>query len=334
MNITALKTFLGKNRDKILHNIKILVQPSIVRLFPSRWYSEKEPDFLILGLQKSGSTWLALLLNNHPEITCIPIFIQPKGKLAVSEGHFFDALGEIDNNPDFFRIRITQGHKGFFNDMYNMIDKLDRQEYINILVKRYNALLQRKKNSRSRLVGDKTPEYIFYLDTIDGVFPQIKKICILRNHYDRIVSFHYHQIRKKRWEHKTIEDWEVESYCDRIEREYSALLEYDGSIYVETYENFSKNPVSPLKDILKYLEVSSNERIIKDIIDQAHFSRLSDGRTRGESDIESHFRKGVVGDGLKEMTKNQRKYVYNSLEGMTHELMKKYSLDLSHYLDY
>ena len=294
----------------------------------------------IIGLFKLGSffsrkrSFWPIQGNNHPEIACIPIFLQPQGKLAVSEGHFFDALGEIDKNPDFFRTRITQGHKGFFNDLYHLIDKVDRQEYFNILMKRYNALLQNHKKTNSRLVGDKTPEYVFYLDTIENVFPQIKKICILRNHCDRIVSFHYHQIRKKRWKHKGIEDWEVEKYCDRIEREYKALFSHNGSIYVETYESFSTNPNPPLKSILKYLEVSRDESLIRDIIDHANFSRLSGGRTRGKSDTESHFRKGIVGDSLKEMSKNQRKYVSGRLEGLTHRLMDKYSIDLSFYLKY
>ena len=126
----------------------------------------------------------------------------------------------------------------------------------------------------------------------------------------------------------------MEKYCDRIEREYRVLLAHKRSLYVETYENFSENLVSPLKAILNYLEVCLDESLIRDIIDKAHFSRLSGGRARGESDIASHFRKGVVGDGLKEMTKNQRKYVYDRLEGLTRQLMDKYSIDLSLYLTY
>lgn len=332
MKLQTLKAFLSEYRYKILQNIKIFTQPTLVQLFPSRWYSDRAPDFLIVGLQKCGSTWLTILLDNHPEITCIPTLYRPGKTKRVSEGHFFDALGTIDKDREFFRIRLTQGHRGFFSDLYRLVDSVNRQELIEKLVKRYNAYLLRQKRPGSRLVGDKTPEYVFHLDLIEDLYPKIKKICILRNHCDRIVSFHYLQIRKKRWKHNVIEDWEVESYCDRIEREYKALLAHKGSIQFVTYENISHNPLPPLAAILTYLEVSKDDYLLRNIIERASFSRFSGGRARGAPDIRSHFRKGVVGDGQKEMTEAQRKYVYRRLEGLTCDLMEKYSLGLSHYL--
>ena len=334
-NVTV-KTLLFEYKDEILHKIRVFIQPTLVRLFPSRWYSDRAPDFLIVGLQKCGSTWLAILLDSHPEITCIPTILRPGTTKGTKEGHFFDALGKIDKDRNLFQTRIIQGHKGFFSDLWQLVDKVDREELIRKLVKRYNAFLLRQKKPSSRLVGDKTPEYIFYLDLIENLYPQTKIICILRNHCDRIVSFHYQQIGKKRWKHKVIKDWEVEAYCDRIEREYKTLLAFKGSIQFIIYENLLINPLPPLIAILNYLEVSTDENLLRNIIEQSRFESLSEDPSKGGSNLRrsTMFRKGVIGEGRKEMTEAQRKYVYRRLERLTSELMEKYSLDLNLYLSF
>jgi hypothetical protein len=298
-----------------------------VQLFPDAYYSERPPDFLIVGLQKSGTYWLTNLLNSHPEITCFPL----RPGEEVSEVHFFDGFCAIDKDPVMFQ-KIFFMHKGFFSDLVPLAKKLDRQELLNKFQHRYNAYVQRQKRPNSRIVGEKTPEYIFHLELIDQLYPGIKKLCILRDHCDRIVSFHYHQKRKGRWNHAFIEDWEVEAYCNRIKQEYQALLAYRGSIQLLTYEQLSTNPESVLKTVLTYLGVSAKKDLISEMVERARFERLT-GRVQGNSDPTSHFRKGIVGEGKRELTPAQRRLVHQKLDSLTRQVIKKYSIDLNGYRD-
>ncbi len=306
------------------------LRPTVVLLSPNSWFSEIPPDFLIMGLGKSGTSALSAILDNHPEITSLPARHGP-GE-AVNEGHFFNKLAEMHEKRQDFEYFFNNRHAGFFRDLVPLVDKLDRQDLLNRFRRRYNAYLQRHKHHDSRLVGDKTPEYVFHLDLIEQLYPGVKKICVLRNHLDRIVSFHHMQIRKRRWHHNSIEDWEVESYCERIRKEYNALLSYTGTIRFLTFEQLTTSPEMVLTPILEYLEVSIEQTLIDKMIEAGRFERLA-GRPRGVEDNNSHYRKGIAGEGRKELTLNQQKLVHQQTDSLACELMKKYNLSLSNYLE-
>jgi len=51
------------------------------------------PTFLVIGAQKSGTSWLAAMLGQHPEV----FMASPK------ELHYFDLIENHDRGPDWYR---------------------------------------------------------------------------------------------------------------------------------------------------------------------------------------------------------------------------------------
>ena len=139
----------------------------------------KNPDFFVVGLQKSGSYWVTALLNAHPEIRCFPDLYG--GQTGVGEGRIFDMLASIDeDNGVAFKNSFLNYHNGFYADLVPLLNKISRKDLYIKFRDRYREWCNMHRNGK-RLVGDKTTEYIFHLDMIDDFYPGVKKICIIRD---------------------------------------------------------------------------------------------------------------------------------------------------------
>jgi hypothetical protein len=107
------------------------------------------PDFVCIGAQKAGTSWLHAVLREHPNVWLSPI----------KELHFFDRVGD---NSDFGqrnevvvgkRIRWAQGgrQKGLLRAYYTALKRL----------------VLRKKSRRDRPTGKTDKEaYVAYLDAL------------------------------------------------------------------------------------------------------------------------------------------------------------------------
>jgi len=294
----------------------------------------KDPDFLVVGLNKSGSYWLAAMLDAHPEINCFPTL--PGGKSGVGEPHIFDVLGSIDEDGGAqFRKSFTETRDGYFADLVPYLDKVSRNELYDMFRERYSQWcdLFRKK----RLVGEKTQEYIFYLDIIDYFYPEIKKICIIRDSKDRLVAFYFNQVRKGREAaSKKIPDEFITSFVERVKKEYKILLDYPKEIYCYTYESMIQDSKNALTGVLKFLGAVVSEKILAEMIRAGSFEKLTaldagssdSSRKPGEELSTSHYRKGVAGDWKNYLDDQQAELVNSKLGELEKKMFKKYNLAL------
>ena len=62
------------------------------------------------------------------------------------------------------------------------------------------------------------------------------------------------------------------------------------------YEDLHGNPVPELARILDFLGLDNSDGIIEQCVAACDFSKLAGGRERGQESLQSHFRKGIVGD--------------------------------------
>jgi hypothetical protein len=123
------------------------------------------PDFLILGVQKGGTTSLYNYLIEHPNI------IRARRK----EAHFFDQ--HFEKGISWYR-----GNFPTFMSKY-YIEKIRKQVFI---------------------TGEGSPEYLFYphiAKKVGNLLPKAKLIVLLRNPVDRAYSQYRHNIR---WGHETL----------------------------------------------------------------------------------------------------------------------------------
>lgn len=149
----------------------------------------KRPDFLCIGAQKAGTTWLHHNLKKHSEV-CFPHF---------KELHYYDEIQEGISRNLYARLFDDYWKNGWWRDTlkYSMYDAIKRRK-----VSKFFWLLNfffspRGKywymslfpNKQGVISGDMTPEYAVLnpnlINRINNHFPDVKIILLLRNPIER-----------------------------------------------------------------------------------------------------------------------------------------------------
>ena len=141
--------------------------------------------FFIGGAIKSGTTWLQLLLDGHPQIAC-------KG-----EGHFTTFLA-----PSLRQALVKYGNS--VNDKNKSIFKetdkfpLMREDHFRYLMVAAIGLLLAEYGSDNsvKVVGERTPDTVGHMKFLKELLPNAKLIHIIRDGRDAATSgwFHNHRI--------------------------------------------------------------------------------------------------------------------------------------------
>jgi len=129
------------------------------------------PDFLCVGAQKGGTSWLFHQLTLHPDFWMPP----------VKEVHYFDSMSKVKrNNPP----RCKDERDQWF--LARLVE-LSALPYIDL--DSYSELFAAKN---TLLSGDITPAYSMLndelIETIVGYFPNLKVIFLARDPVDRAWS--------------------------------------------------------------------------------------------------------------------------------------------------
>ena len=300
------------------------------------------PVFFVLGYQKSGTTWLMLMLDAHPEILC-------RG-----EGRFF---GGGWRQESLKQADVQRPPSSLYNAMLNA-------EYLKLWIERsvwsrndtaHEHLVNLTRiaidyflegellKAGKRVVGDKspllTPETV---REVGEIYPEAKVIHIIRDGRDAAVSAAYHAWNfgkpKKSGEasakgepyrknprqlrevgesifagnhiRKLAADWGVR--VSRAIEDGPTLL---GTNYCEVrYEDLVEKPEVAVRRLLEFLGAEAGEETVRRCVGSASFEKLAKGRKRGQEDPSSFFRKGVVGDWRNVFTERD-KYVFKEEAG-------------------
>lgn len=250
------------------------------------------PLFFVAGAPKSGTTWLQLMLDGHPEIYC------------AGEGHFTDWIGKpflglvkeynkrMKLNNDFI-YRDNSYYRGFSDNEY---------QFLTALIVRF-VLAQHEVKPTAKWIGDKTPIYAHGLDYLVQVFPEARVVGIVRDPRDAAVSFINQQFRIGRDPTFEVGSQSYVTFVENFARNWSTSLtkmrdlgaKHPGRYAEICYEALHKDPAN-IRPALELLGVDCSPASIEACALAGDFTRYAGGRERGESDEGSFFRKGVVGD--------------------------------------
>jgi len=297
------------------------------------------PDFLIVGMARSGTLWASAALNEHPDIACFPSMPvrTTSSEHRLGEMHFFNTLASLEPNSNKARTRplsdFLTKYGNIFSDLVPLAQNLPRKEFYAIAVERYRALCEKVRENK-KMVGESTPAYIFHLDFIDTLYPGIKKICSLRDPKDRVVSWHFNSISKgKKTEQKITEDFALDYVKDCILPEYESLLAYKGSVCCYTYEHMSRAPHEVVRNLLHYLNMDARNGIIEQMVKNASFDEM---RRRHAETVDTFayedkgenawLRKGVVGDWKNHMHSDISEKIDSTVFPLHKKVFAKYNL--------
>ena len=138
--------------------------------------------FFIVGVPKSGTTWIQQLLDSHPKIAC-------RG-----EAHFVDIFyANLSRGLEAFNKSVTtQGGavahlKKFGGHVDTLTYDMGESHYLLALAM---CLMFRKwaTDERIELIGEKTPDNIRFMTLLSNMFPSARFIHIIRDGRDCAVS--------------------------------------------------------------------------------------------------------------------------------------------------
>lgn len=256
--------------------------------------------FFVTGIAKSGTTWLGMLLDAHPQISC-------KGEACV---HFFGVgLSKLFKEyDDFLKSRL----KG--NDPFNQFSALDRADFSAVLktfIERRLKACEARNKPKLRFVGEKDPGHLPHLPMLADMFPEAKFIHIIRDGRDVAISSWHHNQRaadnvKSRL---SLDDILVKAGKDWVQQ-ISMARDYGRRVgpkkYFELrYEDLKADTATGTERLLRFLGADATPELVARCIEAARFERVSGGRQAGEEDPNSFFRKGVGGEWRSTLTIQQ-----------------------------
>jgi hypothetical protein len=252
--------------------------------------------FFVGGAPKSGTTWLQILLDRHPEISCngeghFPTYLIPRVIGAIDEYNQDIAwknrtiFGELPGYP-----QLGEAHIAYF--------------WASAIALQLSAQATDKSRDKAvRLIGEKTPDNVRFFDLLTEAFPSARCIQIVRDGRDCAASGWFHNLRvSQEWTRETFAS--MDDYLVSLADDWSANVgagsrfgDSRPELYLAVrYEDLSAEPERELTRIFDFLGVEATPEILAECLEAGAFEALSGGRRRGEEDRSSFFRKGVPGD--------------------------------------
>jgi len=305
---------------------------------------EIPPPFFIVGHGRSGTTWLELTLNSHPEVAC-------KGS-----GMFFGRDMPLYEGQATLPAALegTEDLKIWHDMRPNYWSKRPFDEDLPRLVKAIADYTMGAELAASgkKLAGDRTPHHVSYLEELHALYPEAKVIHIIRDGRDVAIS-NVHAIWQNARDRGGPVDLEPEvqekrdAYlADRegfVERGESIFTDYrieqlaeswrdvvskgrtDGerlfgnNYYEIRYEDLLDNSTAELERLFAFLGVDHGPEIAARVAEENSFERVT-GRKPGEEDPAHFNRKGVAGEWREVFTGRDRRVFEEKAGGLLAEL--------------
>ena len=260
--------------------------------------------FFCFGYPKSGTTYLQMLLESHPELSC-----PAEHKLYI----LFDGLAKLftDYNKELLKMSKKMSNKDL---------ALFKNEDIDTLVRFVVELtLQRGcQNKIVKLNGLKDNLTLSkYLSFFINIFPKEKFIMIIRDpRHVGISLWHYRKVMLNDIvidKVNTIDEYTikvVDNWAKKITNINQIINKKPNNFFICKYENLNKEN-DELKKIFKFLSVDCADKTVSKILDSNSFEKFKDNK---------FFRKGFSSNWKEELKPITNKKIMDKHGN----LMKKY----------
>ncbi len=215
---------------------------------------DRFPDFLIVGPQRTGTTWLHTHLRYHPEI----MLAEPK------ELFFFSSLKAPDSPR--FRSHDLEDYLRFF-----------REPWWRVLLHHAISVWRYRELYRPKVRGEATASYAALdrdvIEDITALKPDIKVILMIRDPIERAWSHAKKDLVRNRGRRfEDVSATEVERFfSDPYQRQCARYVENidnwsaclrPAHLLVALFDDIDAQPEALLLDVMSFLGVTSDRRYI------------------------------------------------------------------------
>jgi sulfotransferase family protein len=219
------------------------------------------PNFLIIGPQRTGTTWLHANLRYHPQI----MLSEPK------ELFFFSSL-KPPSKPRFGSSELADYLRFFHEPPWR------------VALRNLISVWRYRESYRPQVRGEATASYAALdrdvIDDITALRPEIKAMLMIRNPIDRAWSHAKKDLarnRQRRLEDVSAQEFE-QFFSDPYQRRcarygenidnWSAALQ-PGHLHVAVFDDIDARPEALLLEVMSFLGVRSDRRYIRPAVRQA-----------------------------------------------------------------
>lgn len=217
-----------------------------------------EKPFFVVGVERSGTTMLRLMLNMHPHLH-IPretkfwsrVLDEIPSEIRLNEQQVNRVWEIITSQPRWLDQEISG------SELRRILQSESSQDLAALMGAVYQFIIDRDTRGKPRW-GDKTPSYVREISRLNKVFPKAKFIHIIRDGRDTCMS-----LAKTGWYGDTI--WAIaRNWSKTIElgRRQGAELPEDQYLEVN-YEQLVLNSEFVLRNVCKFLEEQYDPRMLK-----------------------------------------------------------------------
>ena len=273
---------------------------------------KNEPNILFaFGHPKSGTTYLQMILNSHPEVSC------------PSEHQFDFFIKELPRLLDNYNKLLLLVDQKTANQGASLFTGEDLDRLFSFIV--YLAALRGAQNKKDtdkiKCYGINDNAIINRLFMYIKLFPNAKFICIVRDPRSIVVSSWYNNLRvepgflQNRGKNKEYWAMQVANFWVRdMQNVLNFADNFPKKIFLIRYEDLRLDPFSNYKKIFSFLGVNTNDNIIENVIKKTSFNKFKNGK---------FFRKASIDDWKEELS---REAIYN-VESKALKIMKVFNYE-------
>jgi hypothetical protein len=242
------------------------------------------------GQGKSGTTWVQLLLDAHPEVS------------AAGEGLLAEVLGPACYQlAAHYNERLRANNARFAElEDYPGFDAGDADQLATAaLLLQLGKLIRRKP--AARILAERTPSTIAHLREMVALFPAARFVHVIRDPRDVAVSLWWHAQRigdrslSARYSGPDALAADLTPrWADLIRGARAAAAASSAAMLELRYEDLLDAPDETARTLFDFIGADSGPQTLQAALMAADFRTLT-GRAHGEEDRGSHFRSGRAG---------------------------------------
>jgi hypothetical protein len=142
----------------------------------------------VLGLQRSGTTWIANILGAHPSVACVEAEDHRGIHESIFFSHFASAYGDLSDDRNFSRF-VTD----FAASDYYVLTGIDEEWLRRLSARDYAVIFREVMDELARRRGasfwiEKSPHHTLLCGRLAHDFPDARFVCVLRKTVDLVRS--------------------------------------------------------------------------------------------------------------------------------------------------